>query len=57
MEQEKDSIQQSGESDKEKLKDLLGMDPETSLYSVNFATDGNRYLNVDYQDTESATEE
>lgn len=41
---------QSGQREKEEAKGLYGLDPETSLLSVNFATTENPYLNEHYQE-------
>ncbi|MHC0036273.1 hypothetical protein [Pseudoneobacillus sp. C159] len=39
---------QSGEEISRLEKGLYGLDPETSLLSVNFATEENSYLNEHY---------
>ncbi|MFC3884147.1 hypothetical protein ACFOU2_11850 [Bacillus songklensis] len=41
---------QSGNLAKNELKGYYGLDPETSLQSVHFATTENAYLNEHYQE-------
>jgi hypothetical protein len=48
---------QSGENVNRKEKGLYGLDPETSLLSVNFATKENPYLNEHYNGGESLQED
>lgn len=45
---EKEPQFQSGELVDQKEKGLYGLDPETSLLSVNFSTEENSYLNEHY---------
>jgi hypothetical protein len=47
---EKEPQFQSGESVDKMRKGLYGLDPETSLLSVNFAPGENAYLNEHYQE-------
>ncbi|WP_174735180.1 hypothetical protein [Mesobacillus harenae] len=53
---EKEPLFQSGETADKQTKGLYGLDPETSLQSVNFAATENAYLNEHYQE-ESKEEE
>jgi hypothetical protein len=46
----------SGELVNDERKGYYGMDPETSLQSVNFATTENPYLNEHYQEDSKENE-
>jgi hypothetical protein len=50
MKKEKDPQFQSGEHQDKFSKGLYGLDPETSLLSVNFATTENPYLNEHFNE-------
>ncbi|WP_442595708.1 hypothetical protein [Neobacillus sp. D3-1R] len=50
MSKEKEPQFQSGENVDKDLKGLYGLDPETSLLSVNYATTENPYLNEHYNE-------
>jgi hypothetical protein len=49
MEKKQTNSEQSEELKKKPVKDLYGIEPESSLQSVNFATTENPYLNEHYQ--------
>ncbi|MDW4510984.1 hypothetical protein R7236_21565 [Priestia megaterium] len=56
MKEKKEPQFRSGELENEELKGYYGMDPETSLQSVNFATTENLYLNEHYQEDSKENE-
>ncbi|MBX9966031.1 hypothetical protein ACFW1J_15585 [Priestia aryabhattai] len=56
MKEKKEPQFRSGELENSELKGYYGMDPETSLQSVNFATTENPYLNEHYQEDSKENE-
>ncbi|WP_409299801.1 hypothetical protein [Peribacillus sp. SCS-155] len=50
MKREKDPQFQVGEDVDKMQKGMYGLNPETSLYSVNYATTENPYLNEHYSE-------
>ncbi|MDR7245186.1 MULTISPECIES: hypothetical protein [Priestia] len=56
MKEKKEPHFRSGELENAELKGYYGMDPETSLQSVNFATTENPYLNEHYQEDSKENE-
>ncbi|MES5261520.1 hypothetical protein [Priestia megaterium] len=56
MKEKKEPKLRSGELENAELKGYYGMDSETSLQSVNFATTENPYLNEHYQEDSKENE-